>query len=81
MAVAESIRGALTELYESVLFFDSLVKTCVHLQTDGDDGNPWVFVVGRAFDAVKASAEELEMLVRAGALPLLEDMDKLSRVK
>lgn len=88
MANAESIRDALTEHWDDMLEAKLLLGafTVLHEGIPASpepliDDHSWVFPLRRVIDRLYDSGQKLEGLITQKALPLLEDMDRLSKAK
>lgn len=86
MAASESIRVALDNLTDEVLTARLMCETFSQLVADKDRPRPsdrdphgWVFVLSRAMERINQASEDLEALVRQKAIPLMADMEAVSK--
>ena len=76
MAVAKSIRARLDDLNEQMCELDAL--QCLLRQLPDEVGK-WPFLIDRLVGRVLAASEELEIVLRQQALPLLEGRAPVER--
>jgi hypothetical protein len=87
MAASKSIREALNTLNDELLTASSLpLRSITSTLTSSfaaslHDPHAWVFVVVQMVDRLERASEALEVLLRQKALPVLEDMENVTRSK
>lgn len=74
MAISESIRTALDDVFDAHCEVDALVKSFQAIEGEGAF-NPIVYTMQRQFERYTNKCEALEKIIRQQALPLLEDFD------
>lgn len=79
MANAQSIRRELDNLSELVLEAEILSETAIDLAGDDPNAPQWPWLVAQHIRRVKAASELLETSLRQHALPLLQDMQLLTK--
>jgi hypothetical protein len=87
MAASKSIREALNTLNDELLTAKLTAVAFNNLHADIEASPPpstiraWVFVVVQMVDRLERASEALEVLLRQKALPVLEDMENVTRSK
>lgn len=88
MAASKSIREALNTLNDELLTAKLTAVAFNNLHADIEasppplhDPHAWVFVVVQMVERLERASEALEVLLRQKALPVLEDMENLTRSK
>lgn len=88
MAASKSIREALNTLTDELLTAKLTAVAFNNLHADIEaapppmhDPHAWVFVVVQMVERLERASETLEVLVRQKALPVLEDMERISASK
>lgn len=79
MATAQSIREEFLTLTDQLLELRTLADLANELAGDDPKAAQWPWLLTRMLDRVDQAAEVVETSVRRAALPLMEDMQRLSK--
>lgn len=79
MATAQSIRDELNSFTEAILELQTFADISIDLAGDDPKAPQWPWLVAQHVRRIEKLSEALECSIRRHALPLLEDMQRLTK--